>query len=148
MTRPDMKGLREAAGKATPGPWSYRPNQYDDWGILRAPDSSLVAVSRGDAKDYSPWRADPYAPNGQFIALANPSTILSLLDYCEGLEKALTPSADTKAEYMGEFTIAVDRYGIELDEPDDETARVDRIPVPWTTIKEIMAAIRKFGGAS
>lgn len=51
------------------------------------------------------------------------------------LEEALTPSADTKAAYIGEFsfTRAVrDQDGHEDWEP---------VKVPWTTVKEIMAAI-------
>lgn len=51
------------------------------------------------------------------------------------LEEALTPSADTKAAYIGEFSFnhAVrDQDGHEDWEP---------IKVPWTTVKEIMSAI-------
>lgn len=44
------------------------------------------------------------------------------------LREALTPSAETKAAYMGEFRF---QFGEEFT-PN----------VPWTTIKEIMAAIR------
>lgn len=52
------------------------------------------------------------------------------------LTEALTPSGDTKAAYMGEFSFnltQVDEFG---DEHQVKTY------VPWTTIKEIMAAIR------
>lgn len=51
------------------------------------------------------------------------------------LREALTPSGDTKADYMGEFS-----FGITLSAGGEEDYR--RIMVPWTTIKEIMAAIR------
>ena len=54
----------------------------------------------------------------------------------ERLRAALTPSGDTKGAYHGEFYIEeeiIDEEG----EP-----KILRIPVPWTTIKEIMAAIR------
>jgi hypothetical protein len=51
------------------------------------------------------------------------------------LREALTPSGDTKAAYIGDFSFPITlRLGHE-----EETRRVD---VPWTTIKEIMAAIR------
>lgn len=53
----------------------------------------------------------------------------------ERLREALTPSADTKAAYMGEFS-----FGVTLCAGNQEDYR--RIEVPWTTIKEIMAAIR------
>ncbi|AUQ89367.1 hypothetical protein PhaeoP24_00721 [Phaeobacter inhibens] len=50
--------------------------------------------------------------------------------------EALTPSDDTKVEYMGEFSMSFP----EFDEDGEEVSRT--INVPWTTIKEIMAAIR------
>lgn len=59
------------------------------------------------------------------------------------LKEALTPSAGTKAEYIGEFTIAVERYVNDDGEADDENIDpYEHISVPWTTIKEIMGAIR------
>ena len=48
-------------------------------------------------------------------------------DRIEKLEAALTPSAATKADYIGEFKFKIS--------PRRE------VLVPWTTIKEIMAAI-------
>jgi len=54
----------------------------------------------------------------------------------ERLRAALTPSGATKAAYGGEFTFRV-CIGYE-----DDTEIYDTITVPWTTIKEIMAAIR------
>ncbi|MEO3479440.1 hypothetical protein AAFO90_17375 [Phaeobacter sp. CAU 1743] len=50
--------------------------------------------------------------------------------------EALTPSGDTKAEYMGEFSMGFP----EFDENGEEVTRT--INVPWTTIKDIMAAVR------
>ena len=52
----------------------------------------------------------------------------------ERLKEALTPSAATKAAYIGEFS-----FGVTLRAGNQEDYR--RIEVPWTTIKEIMAAI-------
>lgn len=54
----------------------------------------------------------------------------------ERLREALTPSGDTKAAYIGEFSLSLPDY----DEDGDEVIR--KINVPWVTIKEIMAAIR------
>jgi hypothetical protein len=53
------------------------------------------------------------------------------------LREALTPSGDTKAAYAGEFHISV--YDAD-DEDGNEIWR--KVPVDWTTIKAIMAAIR------
>ena len=56
----------------------------------------------------------------------------------ERWEKATTPSADTKAAYMGEFQFE-QRYAKDGGGP-------ALIVVPWTTIKEILAAIRDGAG--
>ena len=50
--------------------------------------------------------------------------------------EALTPSGDTKAAYIGEFSFSLTR----IDGNGDEYS--EKVYVPWTTIKEIMAAIR------
>lgn len=52
------------------------------------------------------------------------------------LEEALEPSGSTKAAYMGEFSFTLAR----VDEFGDEYS--EKVYVPWTTIKEIMAAIK------
>jgi hypothetical protein len=56
----------------------------------------------------------------------------------ERLEGALTPSAETKAAYMGEFTM---RFS-EIDDEGEECMR--SINVPWPTIKSIMRAIHSY----
>lgn len=55
----------------------------------------------------------------------------------EALIEALTPSAETKAAYMGEFELTV-----KIHDNEDGEEEVQSITVPWTTIKKIMAAIR------
>lgn len=55
----------------------------------------------------------------------------------DALREALTPSGATKAAYIGEFRMdfnEIDEFG------EDRTVCLD---VPWTTVKEIMAAILK-----
>lgn len=54
----------------------------------------------------------------------------------ERLQEALTPTADTKSAYIGEFSFDID----DRDEDGEECSR--NVIVPWTTVKEIMAAIR------
>lgn len=54
----------------------------------------------------------------------------------EMLREALTPSLETKQAYMGEFSIPFPM----LDEDGGEV--IAKVNVPWTTIKEIMAAVR------
>ena len=52
------------------------------------------------------------------------------------LREALTPSGDTKAAYIGEFSIA---FPLRDEDGDEYTMSIN---IPWTIIKEIMAAIR------
>lgn len=63
-------------------------------------------------------------------------TISALTAERDALLAALTPSAETKAAYIGEFTMPF----LMLDE--DGNGKLEYPYVPWTTIKEIMAVIR------
>lgn len=56
----------------------------------------------------------------------------------ERLKGALTPSGETKAAYIGDFSIPLP---IINEDGDEEVLRPN---VPWTTIKEIMKAIMKY----
>lgn len=59
------------------------------------------------------------------------------------LREALTPSGDTKAAYSGEFKFQVTQWR-ENEDPDSDDEMEEYLAdftVPWTTIKEIMAAI-------
>ena len=58
------------------------------------------------------------------------------------LREALTPSAATKAAYIGEFKFQVE----EIDE--DGEGHSVTFYVPWTTTKKIMAAIRERASGS
>ena len=53
---------------------------------------------------------------------------------------ALTPSSVTKAALIGEFKFSEERF-----DGAGEAYEVE-VTVPWTTTKEIMAALRKFAG--
>lgn len=55
------------------------------------------------------------------------------------LEEALKPSGETKAAYIGEFSFTV--TGFELDDDGEPFEAQQTVTVPWTTVKEIMAAI-------
>lgn len=58
----------------------------------------------------------------------------------DALREALEPSGDTKAAYHGEFKFQVTQWR-EDDEGEQEEYLADFV-VPWTTVKEIMAAIK------
>lgn len=85
-----------------------------------------------------PWRT--------MINDADLTTLLSALATSEArreaLEEALTPSADTKAAFIGEFKMQV---RVEVDEDGCDVWAA--IPIEWTTTKEIMAAIKAYAAA-
>lgn len=54
-------------------------------------------------------------------------------------KEALTPSTETKAAYIGEFTFS--RSRMVYDEHGELVEQIETITVPWDTTKEIMAAI-------
>lgn len=84
------------------------------------------------ALDWPDWE-DRRIPKPLYLAEENPETVADRMD---ALREALTPSCDTKAAYMGEFYFSLPDF----DERGNEIEY--RINVPWTTIKDIMAAIR------
>ena len=94
--------------KFTPGPWRYRPFEYDDWGIIRmaAPDGALVAIARGGSNDinlneHRCNKTDPYEANARLITAA-PELLAAL--------KALLPIADS---YIGDFDAGLSQIGRE-----------------------------------
>jgi hypothetical protein len=67
------------------------------------------------------------------------SELLALRERERVLVEALTPSGDTKAAYIGEFSFTV--TALEIDESGEPVECQRSVTVPWTTVKEIMAAI-------
>jgi hypothetical protein len=95
------------------------PKRWCNWG---KPQFSFDApnVPDGSIRNLCPVYGEPLEANLQVI---------------ETLRAALTPSAETKSAYMGEFSFPktyTDEYGDEISV---------NMSVPWTTIKEIMKAI-------
>lgn len=66
-----------------------------------------------------------------------PSTAAKTTERLERLTEALTPSAETKSAYIGEFSFSVERsVGC-------GSSYMERITVPWSAVKDIMQAITK-----
>jgi hypothetical protein len=75
-----IDGLQEAVEaskpKHTPGPWTYRPHKFDDWGLVRGYDDYPVAQAstcRADdaQKDmHRKYNTDPAEANARLIAAA------------------------------------------------------------------------------
>lgn len=148
VTKEELQAIQERAEKATPGPWEWA--RFDD---SKEPIEWLrEMLSYGSGPVHGAWapghpltRGTHPRPehavmpaitgngptseaNAKFIAAAR-TDVLALLEHIAALEGALTPSAETKGAYSGEFQFQADEDGTPM-------------PVPWTTIKEIMAAIR------
>lgn len=100
MSNIEKSTLREAAEKATPGVWVYLPKNTSieyDYGS----DDSQGSVTYMDSGDFTQKQTDL---NGAFIAAANPSAVLALLDelekaqaqsskWCEAFHKAVSVGA-------------------------------------------------------
>ncbi|MCM7780398.1 ead/Ea22-like family protein [Enterobacter ludwigii] len=79
----NKQALREAAEKATPGRWEYYPgNTSIEYNVdsMGEDQGSIVYVDSGD------FTKDQTDRNGEFIAAANPATVLALLDELEAAE--------------------------------------------------------------
>lgn len=87
---------------------------------------------RGEIPDTGTYAGELYmlATKERLVAL---NTHAQMVAENQRLREALTPSTETKAAYMGEFKFQV-----------SEGAGMRDILVPWTTIKEIMVAIRNY----
>lgn len=118
--------------KATPRPWEWTKEE----GYWFLSPGVLIC----DGTDGS--------PEGDEIDRANAALIVEAVNNYDTLRaenarlrEALTPSAETKAAYMGEF-----KFGVPMSYEDEEQGGMveymEFVTVPWTTIKEIMAAIR------
>lgn len=86
MSNIDKRALREAAEKATSGPWVYLPKNTSieyDYGS----DDSQGSITYMDSGDFTQKQTDL---NGAFIAAANPATVLALLDELEAKDKRIS----------------------------------------------------------
>lgn len=115
MSKVDKRALRELAEKATPGPW-IRAGDYKNkhgnllYSHVGVPDNGLVA----DALSNCMVTSKKCRANANFIAAANPATVLTLLDEIEALRTCLAETAGVavtmlyeshKADTLKEFSI-------------------------------------------
>lgn len=98
-------------------------------GVPNEPTGDAADVVAGDLADTLGVEFDQDWPEAAAAALA------AALRGRDRVVEALTPSADTKAAYIGEFGFNI----VDRDEDGDEVYR--NVRVPWDTVKEIMAAI-------
>jgi len=94
-------------------------------------DAAILAIKEGTSTIIT----DGHAYKA-LLARAPQPTASAEVKELQALREALTPSERTKAAYIGEFKFRVHAYN-----EDGEEKWWDE-NVPWTTIKEIMAAIK------
>jgi 5'(3')-deoxyribonucleotidase len=104
-----IEELKALAEKATPGPWEYRPGEYDDWGVIkgppfrpdgfeydlrpfiaqcRSPNLSEAELGQHRANKTDPWETDA----ALIVALVNNlPAILSALSAVPVMKEALGP---------------------------------------------------------
>lgn len=88
-----LRECEEARGKATSGPWEYRPEKNDDWGVIKS-GCYPVAKSLGHPSDcitHDRRRengTDPYIDNGQFIVTARnlPVSLAKVADHLKAVK--------------------------------------------------------------
>lgn len=144
-----VERLRELHALTTPGEWKEDAYQ-DHWGHGRLllghsgkgtyvchVVTDISAKTRATTKKYQGVRF----ANLAFIAAAHNELPALLSEHDRQREEivrlveALTPSADTKTAYIGEFSHVVTCID------DDGEEQCFTAAVPWPTVKEIMAAI-------
>lgn len=79
MTRDALLELKKLAEAATPGPWWIQGAQ-SDYELMGAKTGSQNGWALGTRiMELDTWKMEPSRANAEFIAAANPSTILALI---------------------------------------------------------------------
>ena len=84
MTALNKQALREAAENATPGRWEYYPGKTSIEYNVDSMDEDQGSIVYVDSGDFTKKQTDM---NGEFIAAANPDTVLALLDEVEAADR-------------------------------------------------------------
>lgn len=84
MSNIDKQALREVAEKATPGRWEYYPGNTSIEYNVNSMDEDQGSIVYVDSGDFTQKQTDL---NGAFIAAANPTTVLALLDELEAEQR-------------------------------------------------------------
>ncbi|ELH91729.1 hypothetical protein WKS_04740 [Escherichia coli KTE176] len=96
MSKIDYQALREAAEKATCGEWSleYGDGRFDgDDALIHREVAGYIPICRiegahPESRFYEDFQMEQQA-NAEFIAAANPATVLALLDELEAAKKRI-----------------------------------------------------------
>lgn len=137
LTDDEIRRLREAAEKATPGPWSVEGDRFlvsaqphpDGDGGLPILDTHAGMYELAD-------HGFPLSSTLAFIAAANPQTVLRLLAEVERLQTIATKAVDLGKKQAAEW----DRFWSAIDERGDMT--VDECIAKWSSLRREAAQAR------
>ncbi|EMX0703436.1 ead/Ea22-like family protein [Klebsiella pneumoniae] len=115
------QSLKAAAEKATPGRWEYYPGNTSIEYNVDSMDEDQGSIVYVDSGDFTQAQTDR---NGEFIAMANPASILALV---EALEKAQAQSSKWLEAYHKAVSIGA-RYEERIAELESRTVTVKLPP--------------------
>lgn len=111
------QSLKAAAEKATPGRWEYYPGNTSIEYNVDSMDEDQGSIVYVDSGDFTQAQTDR---NGEFIAMANPASILALV---EALEKAQAQSSRWLEAYHKAVSIGA-RYEERIAELESRTVKL------------------------
>ena len=132
MNKIDYQALREAAEKATCGVWSleYGEGRFDgDDALIHREVAGYIPICRiegahPESRFYEDFQMEQQA-NAEFIAAANPATVLALLDELETAKKRI---AEQEAEPVSQTYKLNELSGNSPVTPDGWISCSDRMP--------------------
>lgn len=113
-----VQSLKAAAEKATPGRWEYYPGNTSIEYNVDSMDEDQGSIVYVDSGDFTQAQTDR---NGEFIALANPASILALV---EALEKAQQRISELDIKNC-ELDSLTQRWAVERAENADRIAELE-----------------------
>lgn len=141
MTALNKQALREAAEKATQGEWwsdvvetdgeygegEDRVSGYHSYAVYVGNESLLDMTNSTAACIHEEWDDEYHMAwdetakrNAEFISVANPATVLALLDELEAAEKRITElearTVTLPTPYPKGYGLAADKYNFALEE--------------------------------
>ncbi|NUD36344.1 ead/Ea22-like family protein [Escherichia coli] len=135
MNKIDYQALREAAEKATCGAWSleYGEGRFDgDDALIHREVAGYIPICRiegahPESRFYEDFQMEQQA-NAEFIAAANPATVLGLLDERERNQQYIK-RRDQENE---DIALTVGKLRVELEAAEKRIAELEAEPVSQT----------------
>ena len=105
MTALNKQALREAAEKASPGPWRYlKTTPFMDAEISAENHTRVVNLLAGDVT----------VDNSEFISSANPATVLALLDELEAKDATIATQQQEIRTLLNALEQATDKQNYDI----------------------------------